>query len=82
MELDVTKMQADGFRSMSVSGALRNFLDKIPVGGKMEISSVVDAKGEKKNPCYVRPFMLQVSKPGEKFTTRNINGSLHVWRLS
>jgi hypothetical protein len=82
MILDARKMSSSGFRKHSISGALRNFLDTLERDGVGVIEKIVDFTGCEKNPTYIRPFIKQVSKPGERFMTREIGGSLHVWRLS
>lgn len=82
MMLDAREMSSSGFRRHSISGALRSFLDTLDRDGVGVIEKVIDATGGEKNVTYVRPFIKQVSRPGEKFMTREIDGSLHVWRLS
>lgn len=82
MEIDTRKMCAENMREMSFSGAARKLLDDMTPGDKVEITSVVDAFGERHEPSRLRIFIQQQKKSSEKIMTRNIGGVLHVWRIA
>lgn len=82
MEVDTRKMNSENVREMSFSGAARKLLDGMQPGDKVEVTSVIDAFGTKHEASRLRIFIQQQKKSSEKIMTRNINGSLHIWRIA
>ena len=70
------------FRPYTLRSAVYTAVKDMGVGDKIEINSVTDLSGV--NVCFnhARTALNKIQELcGIKFTTRIINGSLHVWRM-
>ena len=70
------------FRPYTVRCAIYIAVKDVGVGDKVEINSVTDSRGGNVSFAHVRASLNKIEELcGIKFTTRIINGSLHVWRM-
>ena len=77
-----TQGHAD-YTCKSMSGAVRCFLDTLPLDGPaIRIEKIIDAKGNDTDEQVFVDVVKRVRKVGEKFATRRIRGVLSIWKIA